>query len=195
MGHCTSDNLLNHFNSFMKDLNCDCNHLIQVGMDDPNVNLSLEKKLRSIMETTYETSFLNFGTCSLHPLHTAFREGIKKLDFDVDEFFYDNFFFKHSSARRGDYASLEETTEMAARYALQHSETRWLSMKYVAVRIMQQWKNLKEYFLKFCPNKVILSMQWQPRLDISVFVQRYRIPCTKHISAFVHSLLRCLKIF
>ena len=41
---CTSDNLLNHFNSFMKDLNLDYNHLIQVGMDGPNVNLSFEEK-------------------------------------------------------------------------------------------------------------------------------------------------------
>ena len=105
------------------------------------------------METTYETSFLNFGTCSLHPVHTAFKKGIKKLDFDMDEFFHDIHFFKHSSARREDYASLEETTEVAAWYALQHSETRWLSMKYVAVRIMQQWKNLKEYFLKFLPQQ------------------------------------------
>ena len=123
-------------------------------MDGPNVNLSFEKKLQSIMETTYETGFLNFGTCSLHPVHTAFRKGIKKLDFDVDEFFHDiHFFFKHSSVRREDYASLEETTEVAARYALQHSETRWLSMKFVAVRIMQQWKNLEEYFLKFLPQQ------------------------------------------
>ena len=129
VGHSTSDNLLNHFNSFMKDLNLDYNHLIQVGMDGPNVNLSFEKKLRSIMETTYETSFLNFGTCSLHPVHTAFRKGIKKLDFDVDEFFHDiHFFFKLSSARREDYPSLEETTKVAAPYALQHSETRWLNM-------------------------------------------------------------------
>ena len=154
MGHCTSDNLLNHFNSFMKDLNLDYNHLIQVGMDGPNVNLSFEKKLRSIMETTYETSFLNFGSCFLHPVHTASRKGIKKLDFDVDEFFHDiHFFFKHSSAHREDYASLEETTEVAARYALQHSETRWLSMEYVAVTIMQQWKCMKKYFLKFLPQQ------------------------------------------
>ena len=35
---------------------------------------------------------------------------------------------------------------------MQHTETRWLTMKYIAVRILQQWKNLKEYFL-FLPKE------------------------------------------
>ena len=64
-----------------------------------------------------------------------------------------SFFFKHSSARREDYASVEEVTEVVARYAMQHTETRWLTMKYAAVRILEQWKNLKEYFLKVLPQQ------------------------------------------
>ena len=36
---------------------------------------------------------------------------------------------------------------------MQHTETRWLTMKYVAVRVLQQWKNFNEYFLKFLPRK------------------------------------------
>ena len=63
------------------------------------------------------------------------------------------FFFKLSSARREDWASLESTTEIAAQYAKQHTETRWLSMKYVAVRILEQYDNIKEYFLKFLPKE------------------------------------------
>jgi len=34
-----------------------------------------------------------------------------------------------------------------------HAETRWVSMKYVALRCLEQWKNLKEYFLKFLPKQ------------------------------------------
>ena len=66
--------------------------------------------------------------------YMLFRKGIKRLGFNFDEFFHDiHFFLKHSSACREDYASIEEVTEVAAQYAMQHTETRWLTMKYGAV--------------------------------------------------------------
>ena len=95
-----------------------------------------------------------------------FGKGIKILKFNLDEFVHDNnFFFKHSSSRREDYPFVEEVTEVAVRYAMQHTATQWLTMKYVAVRILQQWKNLKEYFLRFLPKKsiIISNLQWQIR--------------------------------
>ena len=61
------------------------------------------------------------------------------------------FFFKLSSARSEDYASLDSMTEIAVQYAKQHTEIRWLSMKSVAVRLLEQYDNIKEYFLKFLP--------------------------------------------
>ena len=57
-------------------------------------------------------------------------------------------FLKHFCARREDYASVEEVTEVAARYAMRHTETRWLIMKYVAVRIMQQMEKFKGIFFE-----------------------------------------------
>lgn len=95
------------------------------------------------------TSFLRIGSCSLHPVHTAFAKGIKKLfvgtitldqveliktaTFDLDEYFNDiHFFFKKSSAHREDYKSLEKVTGIVAEYAKRHAETRWLTMKYEA---------------------------------------------------------------
>ena len=34
-----------------------------------------------------EKTFLNLGTCSLHPAHTAFCKGMKQLSVDLDAFF------------------------------------------------------------------------------------------------------------
>ena len=48
---------------------------------------------------------------------------------------------------------MEDVTEVAAQYILRHSSTSWLTMKYVLVRIIEQWSNLKEYFLKFLPKQ------------------------------------------
>ena len=55
------------------------------------------------------------------------------------------------SARQEDYASFENVSNVVAQYAKKHVETEWLSMKYVAFRLLEQWPNLKEYFLNFLP--------------------------------------------
>ena len=34
-----------------------------------------------------------------------------------------------------------------------HAETRWVSLKYVALRCLEQWPNLKEYFLTYLPRQ------------------------------------------
>ena len=50
---------------------------------------------KKIVTTLATELALDLGTCSLHPVHTAFRYGIKELSFDLDEFFNDvHFFFK-----------------------------------------------------------------------------------------------------
>ena len=95
---------------------------------------------------------MNIGTCSFHPVHNSFCKGLKKLNFDFDEFFHDlHFFFKLSSAYREDYASLRELTNVFAKYAMKHISTRWLSMKYFCIRLLEELPNLKEYFPKFLP--------------------------------------------
>ena len=167
VGHCKADDLVEHYNEFIRKLELSSDYLLHLGMDGPNVNLSFENKLSSNLDQT-NSSFLRIGTCSLHPTHTAFRKGIKKLyfntsdttyenespTFDLDELFNDfHFFFKLSSARREDYASIESITNVVAQYAKNHVKTRWLSMKYVALRCLEQWTNLKEYFLNFLPKQ------------------------------------------
>ena len=69
--------------------------------------------------------------------HTAFSKGIKSVYsntinvsgekesiFDLDDFFSDlHFFFKLSSSRQEDYASLENITNVVAQHAKKHVET------------------------------------------------------------------------
>ena len=172
VGHCDADALVNHYTEFAEAFGLDSSMLLHFGMDGPNTNLSFEKKMKKHLEE-FNQFFLQIGTCSLHPVHTAFANGVKKLfkcefviqaatdtseekkgSFDMDEFFHDlHFFFKRSSARREDYASLESVTGIVAWYTMRHAETRWVSMKYVALRVLEQWDNLKEYFMKFLPKQ------------------------------------------
>ena len=79
--------------------------------------------------------------------------GEKESAFDRDDFNDLHFFFKLSSARREDYASLGNVTNVVAQHAKKHVETRRLSMKYVTLCLLEQWSNSKEYFLNFLPKQ------------------------------------------
>ena len=200
VGHCDADDLVKHYQEFVRQYGLENDYLLHVGMDGPNVNLSFEKKLAKLLEEGSDSTFLKIGSCSLHPVHGAFQKGIKELyvgvlpltqkekeelakdnnlvikakTFDIDDFFCDlHFFFKLSSARREDYASLVELTGVVAEYAKKHAETRWVSMQKVAIRCLEQWKNLEEYFLRFLPkqknfNKEIKNTQRYNRIKIAL---------------------------
>ena len=88
VGHCT------HFCEFQTNLGLNVEYLLHFGMDGPHVNKTFTTTL--VTELADEGKmFLGTGTYSLHPVHTAFRYGIKELSFDSDEFFNDvHFFFK-----------------------------------------------------------------------------------------------------
>lgn len=44
-------------------------------------------------------------------------------------------------------------TEIEAEFMLRHVNSRWLSLKKVLKRIIEQWENLKKYFLEFLPKE------------------------------------------
>ena len=123
-------------------------------MDGANVNLSFMKKLSLDLLENEGVKFLDLGTCSLHPAHTAFKRGLDALVFDSEQCFNDiSFFFKLSSARRDDYKKIVALTKVTAEFSKKFGATRWLGMKCVGVRCLEQYENLKEYFLKFLPKE------------------------------------------
>lgn len=122
IGHCTADDLLQHYEEFTQKLDLDSSFLLHLGMDGPNVNLSFQRKLIDNLTSEHGTSILKLGSCSLHPVHTAYRKGIAKIPFDVDSFFHDlHFFFKLSSTRREDYASMADITGITSEFAKKHT--------------------------------------------------------------------------
>lgn len=154
LGHCTAENLKDHFYEFGEMLKWDVNLLMHLGMDGPNVNLLFQKKLEADLSEKYNKTFLNVGTCSIHPVHTAFEKGLKKITFDFNKFAQDlHFFFKYSSCRREDFKLASLETDLEVQFMIRHVSSRWLSLKKVLIRILDQWNNLKEYFLKILPKQ------------------------------------------
>ena len=82
-------------------MNLDSSFLLHLGMDGPNVSLPFEVKLIYKLKGETGKHILKLGSCSLHPLHTAFRERILVLPLDFDSLFPDLLFFsKYLSARK-----------------------------------------------------------------------------------------------
>lgn len=151
LGHCTASQQKDHFFEFQNKMEWNNNYLLHIGMDGPNVNLAFQNLLKTELDAKNKT-ILNIGTCSLHPIHNGFAKCLKKIDFEFDEFPRDIwFFFKLSPARREDYKLASLITELESATFFRHVNSRWLSLKKVLTRILDQWENLVEYFLKFLP--------------------------------------------
>ena len=148
IGHCRGDQFVEHYNKFATSMGWDPFYLLYLGIDGSNVNLKFQKDLKTHFKESYDKEFLEIDTCTLHKVHTLFKKGVPQLPIDIDNFAVNlHGFFKLSSARHKYYSHLQDVTEVTARYVLHHSSVRWLTMKYVPVRKIEQWPNLKEYFI------------------------------------------------
>lgn len=143
------------FFEFCNALQWDNKYLIQISMDGPNVNKLFHRKLADELFKLHGKKIIDIGTCNLHPVHTAFINGLKKIQFDFDKLPQNlHFFFKNSSARRHDYAEITEIEKQVEAYVmLRHVSSRWMSLKTVLQRIISQWTNLQHYFLVYLPKQ------------------------------------------
>ena len=95
VGHCTHEQLIEHYYEFTKNLKLDSSFLLHLGMDEPSVNNAFQQKLFDELHEQEGTSFLNLGTCCLHKVHNAYQTVLKELKFDFDQFAVDiHSFFK-----------------------------------------------------------------------------------------------------
>ena len=95
IGHCSHKDLIQCYHEFENAMELDLNLPLHLRTDSPNVSKKFASVLISKIEEEINSKVLNIGTCSLHPVHTSFRKGLKKLNFDFDELFNDvQFYFQ-----------------------------------------------------------------------------------------------------
>ena len=100
VGHGTAEILLENFHEFEKSMNLDPSFLLHLSIDGPSVNKSFEDKLLTGLHDQ-DIQILNIGSCCLHKVHNAFRNALKQIDCDFDQFAIDILsFFKLSTTRR-----------------------------------------------------------------------------------------------
>lgn len=73
LGHATAEDLMDHFETCTEGLNL--GHLQQVSMDGPKVNLKFHRLLMAKFETEANNILLDVGTCGLHVVHGALKDG------------------------------------------------------------------------------------------------------------------------
>ncbi|KAL1379387.1 hypothetical protein pipiens_014936 [Culex pipiens pipiens] len=113
-------------------------------MDGPHVNLKLFRDLDEEMKTVEGNgrSLLNIGSCGLHGVHNAFRNGIKQAGWEMDSFFISlKKLFKDYPLRRAEYKS----TTGSNIFPLKFCATRWVENGKVAERAQQMLPHLRKY--------------------------------------------------
>ena len=156
--HFPAEKLLEHFLEFTEKMNLGLKLMLHIGMDGPSVNLKFEDLLKSSPHIkSLGTTILSIGTCPLHIVHNALRAGVNASNFNVDSFIIDvNFFFKLSAARRADYR-MQKCTDVISHFIQKHSNTRWVTLRKICVKGLEQYQNLQEYFLKFLPKTSVFK--------------------------------------
>ncbi len=113
------------------------------------------------------------GSCPLHLIHNSFKIGINSTNWPIEEFINDLvIWFRHSPARREDYLKISKTLSNDIGKFIRHfSITRWLEIGSILERIIEQWTNLEEYFLRFIPTKKKASVDKDRYLPIKIILQ------------------------
>ena len=93
VGHCTSNDLVHHFNTTCQEMKWKPDLLLQIGMDGPSVNIKFEKELTAAINKLHGVSPINLGSCGLHQTHNAFRKGLLEYGLEFETFVNDVSYF------------------------------------------------------------------------------------------------------
>ena len=117
-------------------------------MDGANVNIAFKNLLIDDLINNHETKFIYLGTWSLHTVNNAFGKLVKTLSeiVDLDQMAIDfHFFFKYSAEK------VSEITGVLTQHLNKHCTSKWISLDRALVKLIEQFNNLKEYFLTSLP--------------------------------------------
>ena len=138
LGHTTAKDLKKKFEEATEQL--DMKKLLQISMDGPNVNWKLLDTIAEDRSSNEQYPILlNVGSCSLHVVHGAFRNGIKQTNWEIDLLLRSlHSLFNETPARREDYTKITGSRV----FPQQFCGHRWLEDKKIAERAVEIWPNI-----------------------------------------------------
>ena len=115
LGHTTHQHLLDSIHDSLKVF--DMAKMVQLLMDGPNVNLKLLKKLKEQRNEFGSPGLINFVSCNLHIIHSAFKSGTEASRWNLKKLLKSCFhLLKDTPARRDDFISITETTKFPQQF-------------------------------------------------------------------------------
>ena len=88
------------------------------------------------------------GTCPLYIVYNAFQAGAIALNFNIGSFVIGvNVFFELSAATRVDYKQMQEFTDVISHFIQKYSSTRWVTLRKICVKVLEQYQNLQERYI------------------------------------------------
>ena len=151
MGHATADDMMEHFHQATTQLNM--RQLWQLSMDGPNVNWKFHEMLQQEMKVDHDMTLLNIGSCGLHVIHGAFKDGCVACEWNLKHIFSSMYIlFNETPARREDYVKATGSNVFPVKFCYH----RWLENVPIAERTLLIWQHIKKYVgcveKKTCPN-------------------------------------------
>ena len=120
-------------------------------MDGPNVNWKFYSMLTDEVKKEHNSHILNIGSCGLHILHGAFKDGAVASGLQLDRLFSNlHWLFQDSPARREDYTKVTGSSL----FALKFCKHRWLENVLVADRTQSMWDIVVKYVQSAMAGKV-----------------------------------------
>ena len=118
-----------------------CTNPVQLSMDGPNVNWATFDSFSKEVEEETGCKLLNIGSCGLHTLHNAYKEGMVK-SFNLGSYLSSlHWLFKDSPARRKDFSSITGSAVFPQSYC----GHRWLENVNCMERALQLQKEIVKY--------------------------------------------------
>lgn len=144
LGHSTAKELKTGIIHVLGTLNI-VNDLIQVGMDGPNVNFAVQRELE-IMKGEDSPQLIDLGSCALHVIHGAYKDGQKATSWNLKRFLRAaHLYFSKSPAKRADYLLATDMNDSPSNFPMEFCSHRWLENGPTIERMIEILDKLRTY--------------------------------------------------
>ncbi|XP_058260502.1 uncharacterized protein LOC131362505 [Hemibagrus wyckioides] len=140
MGHSSAQDIADIMNNLVTEIGI--KNLVQISMDGPNVNWKVFEILQKQVQNDAGKSLINIGSCGLHILHTAFRDGCKSTGWEVEHGLSSLYWLFHDCpARHEDFMTATGCNTPMLKFC----KHRWIENIKVSERGLLLWPHVKQY--------------------------------------------------
>lgn len=128
--------------------------ILQLSMDGPNVNWKFFELFKNEFNPG-DAQLLETGSCSLHILNGAFKDGAKNTTWNIEGLLrYLYLLFHDSPARRADF---QQVNGVSCIFPMKFCGHRWLENKPVICRVLTMWPDIVKYVSAVSTNSTVAS--------------------------------------